>query len=201
MNLNQRGQLHIEKDPDRLSKVLAEWIIQYVAEVLKIQHRFTWALSGGNTPKQLYQLLAQPPYREKIPWNRLHIFFGDERYVPFDDPGSNGKMAFDALLNHVPVPPDQIHYIRTDLTPAKSASEYETVLHSYFDQTRNSFDLVLLGMGDDGHTLSLFPGSEIIFEKQHLVKSLYSTVHQLHRITLTSPVINRAARVAFFASG
>ncbi|HUM46676.1 MAG TPA: 6-phosphogluconolactonase [Chitinophagales bacterium] len=201
MNFNQTVQWHIEKDQLQLNKVLAEWIIDYITQVLKKQDRFTWALSGGNTPKQLYELLAQPAFREKMPWNKLHIFFGDERHVPFDDPNNNGRMAFNALLKAVPVPPEQIHYIRTDVPPAKSASGYETILHTYFDPLKYSFDLVLLGMGDDGHTLSLFPGSEIIYEKEHWVKSLYSSDHQQYRITLTPAIVNRAARIAFLATG
>lgn len=194
-------QLHVEKNPEQLSNVLAEWICNYINEVLKNQDRFTWALSGGNSPKQLYALLAHSPYLEKIPWNKLHIFFGDERDVPFDDTRNNGKMAYETLLKQVPVPTSQIHYMRTDLKVEESAAEYEKTLHSYFDQTEKSFDLVLLGMGTDGHTLSLFPGQEIIHEKKKWVTTLYVPAQQMYRLTLTPFPVNQAARIAFLVTG
>ncbi|MEP7127741.1 MAG: 6-phosphogluconolactonase [Chitinophagales bacterium] len=201
MNSRSSVQLHIEKDPVQICKKLADWIIACISEALQSHDHFNLVLSGGSTPKQLYELLAQSPYREKISWRQLHIFFGDERYVPFDDERNNGKMAYEALLKHVAIPTSQIHYLRTDLQPDESAAEYETMLHSQFSNKENSFDLVLLGMGDDGHTLSLFPGYEIIFEKEHWVKSVYNMEQKEERITLTAPVVNHSARIAFLVTG
>src|ERR1700755_805579 len=146
-------QLHVYKDAQELSDAVAKWIADLIGETLKKKDRFTIALSGGSTPQRLHKILAASPYKEQIDWSRLHIFWGDERAVPFDDSRNNAKMAYDTLLNFVPVPAAQIHVMRTDISPEQSASEYEKLLHQYFDNTPFSFDLVLLGMGDDGHTL------------------------------------------------
>ena len=194
-------QLHIHKDADELSQVAAAWIAQVIEETLKTQDRFTIALSGGSTPYKLHLILAASPLKEKIEWSKIHVFWGDERAVPFDDERNNAKMAFDTLLNHVPVPADQIHIMRTDITPEASAAAYEKLLHTYFDETETSFDLVLLGMGDDGHTLSLFPGTEIVRERKAWAKAFYLTAQEMYRITITAPVTNRSARVAFLAAG
>lgn len=193
--------LHIQKDPQVVATALAEWITQTIEAALQKQHRFTWALTGGNSPKALYEMLAASPYKERIAWNRLHIFWGDERAVPFSDNRNNAKMTYEHLLSKVPVIPEQVHVMRTDIDPERSASEYEKVLHGYFGAEGTSFDLVLLGMGDDGHTLSLFPGTEVIHEKKAWVKAFYLEAQQMHRITLTAPVVNRASDVVFLAFG
>ena len=178
-------QLHVYKDGEALSEAVAKWIADLIGETLKEKDRFTIALSGGSTPQRLHKILAASPYKEQIDWSRLHIFWGDERAVPFEDTRNNAKMAYDTLLNFVPVPASQIHVMRTDITPEQSASEYEKILHQYFDapppgggdlstsasagedsSAHYSFDLVLLGMGDDGHTLSLFPGTEVVHEEK-----------------------------------
>lgn len=194
-------QLHIFSTASEMTHAVADWLVNYVAQVLQSQERFTLALSGGSTPKALHKLLAAPPYRDRIAWNRLHIFWGDERYVPFADEQNNARMAYDTLLNHVPVPDPHIHVMRTDVPPERSAADYGKILHQYFDGHNHTFDLVLLGMGDDGHTLSLFPETEVIGEKTAWVKSLYLEKQRMYRITLTTPVINRAACVAFLVSG
>ncbi|HTN06081.1 6-phosphogluconolactonase [Agriterribacter sp.] len=193
--------LHIQKDPSTVTAALAEWITQTIETVLQKQNRFTWVLTGGNSPKALYELLAASPYKERIAWDKLHIFWGDERAVPFSDERNNARMTYTYLLNKVPVIPEQVHVMRTDMDPAQSAVEYEKMLHGYFGTEGNSFDLVLSGMGDDGHTLSLFPGTEVIHEKQAWVKAFYLAAQQMYRITLTAPVVNRAALVVFLTFG
>ena len=194
-------QLHIEKDPAELSKGLAKWTTDYIIETLSKQNRFTWVITGGNSPKHLYDLLSQPPLKEKIEWNKLHIFWGDERAVPFDDDRNNAKMCFDHLLNKVPVPKEQIHVMRTDIDPKDSAGEYEKILHEYFSEQGSSFDLVLSGMGDDAHTLSLFPHTPAIQEKKLWATSLYLKSQEMYRITLTAPIVNRAKKVVFLTFG
>ncbi|MFT3703598.1 MAG: 6-phosphogluconolactonase [Agriterribacter sp.] len=193
--------LHIEPTPDELSKVLAEWITSTIETVLQKQDRFTWVVTGGNSPKQLYDLLSNAPYKTRIDWSKLHIFWGDERAVPFNDDRNNAKMTYEHLLNNVPVIPSQVHVMRTDIEPAQSAREYETILKTYFTETGNTFDLVLSGMGDDGHTLSLFPGTAVIHEQQAWVSAFYLAPQQMFRITLTAPIVNRAAKVAFLTFG
>ncbi|MCO5242079.1 MAG: 6-phosphogluconolactonase [Chitinophagaceae bacterium] len=193
--------LHIEKDPASVSAALAEWITHTIETVLQKQDRFTWVLTGGNSPKALYELLASSPYKERIAWNKLHIFWGDERAVPFTDERNNARMAYIHLLDKVPVVQEQVHVMRTDISPEQSALEYEKILQQYFNPEEAGFDLVLSGMGDDGHTLSLFPGTEVIHEKKALVKAFYLNAQQMYRITLTAPVVNRASAVVFLTFG
>lgn len=195
-------KLHVSADAGELSKTVARWMTDYIIEVLGKRNRFTLSLSGGSTPKKLFQLLAQEPYKNQIDWKQLHIFWGDERYVPFEDERNNAHMAFDELLSLVPIPRDQIHPYQTQLEPDYAAKAYEDLLHSYFDKQLYTFDLVLLGLGDNSHTLSLFPGYEdIIFEKDAWVKTFWLEEQSMYRITMTSPVVNGAARIAYLVSG
>jgi 6-phosphogluconolactonase len=195
-------QLHISANPNALSTAYAEWLVNYIREVLQRQDRFTIALSGGSTPKKLHELLATPAYKDRIDWTKLHVFWGDERFVPFSDERSNAKMAYDTLLDHVPVPAAQIHVMQTEnISPEASAAAYEQLLHTYFDGKATSFDLVILGMGDDGHTLSLFPGKPVIHETAKWVTAFWLEAQDMYRVTLTHPVVNNAACVTFLATG
>jgi len=198
-------ELHISKDNDELSLEVAQWMVDYIDDTLKKQNRFTLVLSGGSTPHKLNTLLAASPFKEKIDWDKLHIFWGDERFVPFEDERNNARMAFDTLLNHVPIPASQIHVMKTkNIIPEVAAGEYEKIIRNYFPPTipaSFTFDLVLLGMGDDGHTLSLFPGMHTMHEEEKWATSLFLKQQDMFRITLTPPVVNRAARIAFLASG
>jgi 6-phosphogluconolactonase len=194
-------ELQVYSDAQQLSQAAAKWIAGLIAETLKVRDRFTIALSGGSTPKLLHKILAAAPYKDQIDWSKLHIFWGDERAVPFEDDRNNAKMAYDTLLNFVPVPPSQIHVMRTDIGPEESAIEYEKILHQYFDKTSNTFDLVLLGMGDDGHTLSLFPGTAIVHEEKAWAKAFFLPAQDMYRITLTKTIVNQAAHIAFLTTG
>jgi 6-phosphogluconolactonase len=155
---------------------------------------FSLALSGGNTPRLLYQRLAED-YRDRIPWARVHIYWSDERYVPHDDPRSNYRTARETLLDHVPVPPACVHPMPTDAAdPDQAARRYERVLPP-------SFDLVLLGMGSDGHTASLFPGSSALDETRRRVVASEAPVEPRVRLTLTLPALNGAEAVFFLVTG
>jgi 6-phosphogluconolactonase len=192
------------KDTDLLSKALAEWITSLVEETLTRKERFSLVLSGGNTPRKLNLLLASSPYRERINWKKIHVFWGDERAVPFEDERNNAGMAFDTLLDKVDIPRNQIHIMDTSLAPEKAAAEYERVLQEYFGTTLlpvQTFDLVLLGMGDDGHTLSLFPGTPVIHEEKSWVTSFYLEAQHMYRITLTKNIVNHADHIVFMISG
>ena len=193
-------QIHAYKDADAVCYALAEWITALVDKTLQAKERFTLALSGGETPKKLYGILASPPYAEKIKWERIHIFWGDEREVPFDDKNNNANMAFSALLDKVKIPPANIHRVWTDIDPAMAATQYEKILHQYFDDKQSTFDLVLLGLGEDGHTLSLFPGSGILEDEISWVRSVDSA-EKGKRVTLMPQVVNRSASVAFLVTG
>lgn len=191
----------ISNTVEELNKRFADWLTQLIGDVLKVQEQFTIALSGGNTPKHVYELLASPGYRDRIAWEKIQFFWGDERYVLASDNANNAKMAFDTLLNKVPVRKEQVHAIRTDIDPIESAREYEKLLHTYFEQLPYSFDLVMLGLGDDAHTLSLFPGTEQLYEKEKWVVAFFLEQQDMYRITMTAPLVNKAARVAFLVSG
>ncbi|MBS1665744.1 MAG: 6-phosphogluconolactonase [Bacteroidetes bacterium] len=197
--------LHIAKTAEEFNQGIADWMVKCISDTLKIQNRFTLVLSGGNTPKGLYQLLSTTPYREKIDWGKIHIFWGDERDVPFEDDRNNAKMAYETLLNHVAIPASQIHVMQTEnIAPEKSAEAYEKILHQYFptsDSRLTTFDLVLLGMGDDGHTLSLFPRTAIVHEDKAWAKAYYLEAQKMYRITLTKAIVNKSKHIAFLTTG
>lgn len=194
-------QLKVTKDINDLSRQCADWMVQYIEKVLTSNDRFTIALSGGSTPRKLYQLLSSEAYKNKIDWSRIHFFLGDERFVPYTDDRNNGRMIFETLLGFVPVKKEQVHMMRTDIQPEASAEEYEKLLHRYFPDSNHTFDLVLLGLGDNAHTLSLFPGYPVVFEKTKWVDSFYLKQEKMTRITLTPPIVNAAGCIAFLVSG
>lgn len=192
------------KNADQLSHALAEWIAGLIEETLSRQDMFSLVLSGGSTPKKLNLLLASSPFKERIDWKKIHVFWGDERAVPSDDERNNARMAFDTLLNKVDIPREQIHVMDTELSPEASAMEYEEELFEYFGTDvlpAQTFDLVLLGMGDDGHTLSLFPGTPVIHEENSWVSSFYLKEQDMYRITLTKNIVNHAKHIVFMISG
>lgn len=194
-------QLHIYDSSEAMSAKAAEWITTFIEEQLRERDKFTLLLSGGNTPKQLYSILATNDYRHRIDWSRLHIFFGDERFVPFEDERNNGKMAYDHLLRLVPVTPLQVHYISTKNDEKQSAENYEASLREYFHGPSPTFDLALLGMGDDGHTLSLFPNSDVIHENEKWVTPSLAPAQPANRITLTAPPVNLSRCIVFLIAG
>ena len=164
---------------------------------------FTMALSGGSTPGRLHEILGEPPMSERVPWKRVRVFWGDERCVPPEDPGSNYRMACETLLDHVPLPAENIHRMRGELGPDAAAEAYEKELRGFFQVPWPTFDLILLGMGNDGHTASLFPGSDILHETTQPVAgvSAHYQDRPARRVTLTPPAINAARHVVFLATG
>jgi 6-phosphogluconolactonase len=193
--------IHTQPTPADLALDAANWLTDYCRSVLARQPWFTIALSGGSTPKALHLLLASDAFRERIDWTRWRVFWGDERYVPVGDERNNARMARETLLDHVPIPPTQIHPMRTDITPEESIAEYSMLLHESFDNQPNSFDLTLLGLGDDGHTLSLFPGTAVVAEDTDWTAAFFLEAQAMYRLTLTAPVVNRSAAVAFLVAG
>jgi 6-phosphogluconolactonase len=167
--------------------------------------RFTVALAGGATPRSLYALLATAAYRDRVPWAAVHLFFGDERCVPPDHPESNFRMVKESLLDQVPIPAAQVHRMQgEDPRPDAAAARYEDELRAAFGLAGDElprFDLVLLGLGADGHTASLFPGSPALAERWRLVLPATVEGFVARRLTLTLPVLNAAARVAFLVAG
>ncbi|MGE5431339.1 MAG: 6-phosphogluconolactonase [Syntrophomonadaceae bacterium] len=174
---------------------------QFAIEAVEKRGIFSAALSGGATPKRMYQILSENPYKESTPWNNIHLFWSDERYVPLNDSRSNAGMAFTNLINNVPVPKENIHPIPYLSTPEDSALNYEKTLRDFFSGKPWRFNLVMLGMGGDGHTASLFPHNEVLNEKERWVKEVYLKEQDSYRITLTYPIINSASNVVFLVQG
>ena len=193
--------IQVFKNTQELSQTAADLFVQTAQEAVEINGRFSVALTGGSSPKQLYQLLAQSPYKEQVPWSQTYVFWGDERWVPLTDERSNAKMAFETLLNHVPVPRNQIYPMWGEQSPEEFASQYEQILLNYFSSASPQFDLILLGMGDDGHTASLFPGTAVLHEQTRLVQAYYLEPQEMFRITLTAPCINQARKIVFITYG
>jgi 6-phosphogluconolactonase len=197
--------LHICQDTQELYEQAAVLFTRLANEAIASQGRFTVALSGGSTPKSVYSLLAHGNLRmQPIAWPYVHVFWGDERCVPPTHPDSNYRMAHEALLSHVPIPPENIHRIHAELSPLEAAYNYDRELHEAFSLPANDtpcFDLALLGMGPDGHTASLFPGTSGLQEKNRLVVAHYVEKLASWRVTLTAKVFNAAAQVAFLIAG
>jgi 6-phosphogluconolactonase len=196
-------KLIVLNDPEGVARHVADWIVQ---SAIDKKGRFAISLSGGSTPKRLFQILAEPAYQSRIPWKDVHLFWGDERMVPRNDPLSNYRMTSEAILSHVPVPPENVHGIKTEgLTPEESAEDYEETLKSFygansFDPARPLFDITLLGIGPDGHTASLFPGTSVLTERKRWVAPVIGAKAEA-RITLTYPTLDSSRHVAFLLAG
>jgi len=189
-------------DPEQVARAAAERFVQAAEDSISERGRFSTALSGGSTPRRVYELLAGSDYRVRIDWSRTHIFFGDERCVPADHPDSNYRMAYETLLSRVPLPLVNIHPIKGDGDPRANAQAYEQELRTFFsalDWPR--FDLTFLGLGDDGHTASLFPGTAALQEQRTWVVANWVEKLKSFRITLTAPAINYSRRIIFLVTG
>ncbi len=203
MNRLAKGpaRLHIYPDYETLSQAAADLFATRFAQAVSLQGRFSVALSGGSTPLGAYELLARSPYRERVHWDKIHFFWGDERCVAEDDPRSNAGLARRAFLASVPVPEDQIHPIRCQDAPTSAAASYESSLRAYCRGCLHTVDLAFMGLGEDGHTASLFPGASALTEQERWAVAVYKADEDLYRVTLTPPVFNRAGTVAFLVSG
>jgi 6-phosphogluconolactonase len=188
-------------DLESLSYAAAGIFVQQARQAVQAHGRFSVALSGGHTPQRTYELLAQPPFQDRVAWAQVHVFWGDERCVPPDHPRSNERMVRQALLDRVPVPPAQIHPIRCAQSPREAAEQYEALLQEFFRDQPPSFDLIFLGLGEDGHTASLFPGTPVLREQECWVSDVHVAGQELDRVTLTAPLINQAALVTFLVAG
>lgn len=202
------ANVQIYPDPNTLALTAAEKVIEAANEAVQERGVFSMALSGGSTPQILYHTLASEPFSERVDWSRTQVFWGDERCVPPDHANSNFFKAQQVLFSRVPIPSENIHRIPTEFPPEQAAELYEETLLKFFsglasEEDRNNarFDLVLLGMGDDGHTASLFPGTPAIHEDRRWVAAQYVDKLAAWRITLTPAILNRARQVLFLISG
>jgi len=194
--------IRIFKDSEKLSQHAANIFTAQAAQAINERKRFLVVLNGGSTPTRLFQLLATE-YREKIEWAKVHIFWGDERCVPPDDAGSSYGQARDMFLNHVPIPDSNIHRVNTNLSPAEAASDYAFILSQFSNSPLpvSRFDLIYLGMGEDGHTASLFPGSPVNVTELTLPVTAHYQDRPANRVTLTQLVFNQARMIVFMATG
>jgi 6-phosphogluconolactonase len=186
-----------------LSRAVLEETFPIIQEAVSKRGRFAIALSGGHTPGKMYSLWAQTEqYRNKTPWDRVHLFWGDERFVPADDPRSNYRMARETLISQVPIPAENVHPMPTNLSsPEECARAYETELLKFFGSEPPAFDVQLLGIGDEGHTASLFPGSPALGEKVRWVAAVRVAAEPPQRITLTPVVLNQGRNTFFLVAG
>lgn len=196
-----KPDVRIFPDSEALNRAAARALVEGISATLRSGARFCLALSGGNTPRALYRLLAAE-YRNGIRWDRVHLFWGDERYVAWDDPRSNYRMVRESLLDHVPIPTNNVHPMPTDFPePEYAALAYQRTLQNYFSDRWPRFDLVLLGLGADGHTASLFPGSPALEEKERWVVAASGPIEPRLRLTLTLPVVTHAVQIYFLVAG
>jgi 6-phosphogluconolactonase len=193
--------LKVFEDRDALARAAAELFAKQAQKAVDEHGRFTVLLAGGETPRLTYEQLSQEPYRNTVPWKDIHFFWGDERCVPPDDLRSNALLAYKSLLDNVPVPLDHIHPIRCDRSPQHAADEYGVDLAEFFKDEPPRFDLVFLGLGDDGHTLSLLPDSKSLEEKLRWTAVTRRPEEKFSRVTLTAPIINQAKLVIFLVTG
>lgn len=205
--MTSEAKIEVVADAQKLSRMAAEQFVQLAVAALREKDLFTVALSGGSTPRNVYAKLANQnePLRDQLSWKKIHFFWGDERHVPPDHPDSNYHMAREAMLERAAVPTENVHRIKSENTDAaQAADEYEQMLREFFTLKAEQlprFDLILLGMGPDGHTASIFPGTDVINERHRLVAAPWIEKFNSYRITLTPPVLNNAASVIFIVSG
>ncbi len=197
--------IEIAENAAALAEKAAHLCSQLAHQAIQARGRFVIALAGGSTPKVMYSLIAGSPDRFAVDWAHIHVCFGDERCVPPDHPDSNYRMVSETLLSLAPIPPGQVHRMSGELDPQAGAADYEAKLRLLFSgQNLPGFDLVLLGLGDDGHTASLFPGSPVLAETQRWVTSVEHTTPPpplVTRLSLTFPAINASANVVFLVAG
>jgi 6-phosphogluconolactonase len=188
-------------DAYKLSEAAAHFFLLHAQEAIEKNGRFVVALSGGSTPKTFLEILATPAFSKNVDWKKVFFFWSDERFVPLTDKESNYKMAWDSLLSKVPVPKKNIFATPVKGPTKDCAKQYETTLKSFFGGKTPAFDWLMLGMGDDGHTASLFPGTDILQENKRLVKEVWVESKQTWRISFTYPLINKARQVVLLVAG
>ncbi|MEO8085454.1 MAG: 6-phosphogluconolactonase [Bacteroidota bacterium] len=201
MKVQSTYLLKIFPDSDALNKATAEFIITIANKAVNEKGRFVISLSGGKTPENLYSILSKSPFREKIPWQKTDVYWGDERCVPLNDERNNAHRAKTLLLEKVDIPVANIHPVPVNLAPETAAKEYENEIKNYFLPEISRFDLIILGLGENGHTASLFPDTKILEEQTEGVRDVYVKEEDMFRVTMTAPLINQAHHILFLVSG
>ncbi len=197
-----KKNIHIYPNKEKLVAATTERVVDSIEKAIAKNGFCNIALSGGNTPGGVYSLLATIPYKDRVDWGKLHLFWGDERMVPPEHQDSNFKMVEDTLLKHVAVPDDNVHRIRGEIVPEQAAAEeYSSLLNVHFKTDLPRFDIILLGLGEDGHTASLFPGTDAVEERERHAVAAFVPKLDSWRVTLTLPVLNAAREIYFLVSG
>ncbi len=215
---DRKSEIVVLADRAALTREAASRFVLIANQAIAARGRFAVALSGGSTPRDLYQLLATREFSSQLDWSRVHLFWGDERSVPPDHPDSNFRMANEALISRVPIPQSNVHRIYAELNPDAAAREYERTLEKFFTfntpsplsrgrdgegdrQAQPRFDLILLGLGEDAHTASLFPRTPALQETTRWVTANYIEKLKMYRITLSPPILNAAENIVFLVAG
>lgn len=198
--MSARPQIRVYSSRVAAAQALSAAFVRAAERALAGRDRFTVALAGGNSPREAYQMIANE-YASDVDWLRTHVFWGDERMVPPHDPQSNAHMAREALLNHVPIPSNHIHRIMGEHAPEEAAAAYNDELQHHFRGSTPRFDLILLGMGADGHVASMFPGTAALNETKRYAVANHVPSLDAWRVTLTLPVINNASQVIIYVLG
>ncbi|MDQ7029393.1 MAG: 6-phosphogluconolactonase [Ardenticatenia bacterium] len=196
--------LHVYDSPKAFVRAAAELFVDRAERAIRERGRFSVALAGGSTPRPLYEMLATPPWSGAVDWGRVHFFWGDERPVPPDHPASNYRMVAETLLAELPINAEHVHRVEAERPPEEAALAYELDLRRHFGLAVGEwprFDLILLGLGGDGHTASLFPHTEVLWEHRRLVAAPFISKLGTHRITMTVPTINHARVILFLVMG
>lgn len=196
-----QGELRVYPDTTALARAVATHFVEVAEASIQLNRRFSVALAGGRTPEPIYRLLATPEFSQSIDWKHVHLFWGDERCVAPDHQESNYRLAWDTFIDHVPISMDNVHRILGEVDPVLAAETYEQDLKDHFKSAWPRFDLIFLGLGDDGHTASIFPGTAAASEAQRLVVATQQPATNQWRVSLTLPAINAAANVAFLVAG
>ncbi len=194
-------KVQVYPDLEALSQAAARLWEAKAQEAVQSRGRFSVALSGGSTPRRLFELLGEPPLSGRLPWERTHVFWGDERCVPPEDSRSNARLAREHFLDRVPIPAAQVHPIFCHESPEAGAAAYAAELRRFFGRAAPRLDLVWLGLGADGHTASLFPGSAALEEQERWAAPVVLSPPNLNRVTLTAPFLNQAALIVFLVAG
>ena len=199
--MSEKKNIKIFKDVAELCESTANFIINLANRSIVANGQFVLVLSGGSTPNELYKLLATDTFQKKMPWENTIIFWGDERCVGLDDKLNNAYVAKSLLLDKIDIPAANIHVTPVNLSPAEAANKYEQDLKDFFKNKPPQFDLIFLGLGENAHTASLFPGTEVLHEKDRWVKEVYVEEQKMYRVTMTEPLINQAHNIIFLVTG
>lgn len=193
--------LEIYNDTEDLINALAKTVCKAAKEAIATNGRFNFVLSGGNSPRKLYKKLASKPYKDQIEWKQTYFFFGDERFVPSDDPQRNSLMAKEVLFEPLKIEDSHIFLVDTTSSPEDAASKYAASIKNHFQNQPVLFDFILLGLGDNSHTASLFPYTSVLDDTEATIRSVFVEEVDMYRITMTAPLINQAKEIAFLVFG